>query len=57
MPPIDDYKCNKCGLSLPSGWGGYIYVIDGSGKRIVCPHPVGGGGSQSARKKCFQKGH
>ena len=39
MPPINDYKCNKCGYSLPSGWGGYMYIIDNSGKRIVCPHP------------------
>lgn len=39
MPRINDYICNKCGYSLPSGWGGYMYVIDDSGKRIVCPHP------------------
>lgn len=39
MPPINEYKCNKCGFSLPMGWGGYIYVQDDNGKRIVCPHP------------------
>lgn len=40
MPPINEYKCNKCGYSFPRGWGGYMYVIDGSGKRIICPHPA-----------------
>ncbi len=25
-PPINEYKCNKCDLSFPSGWGGYKYV-------------------------------
>lgn len=39
MPPINHYRCNQCGFSLPSGWGGYMYVEDDSGKRIVCPHP------------------
>jgi len=40
MPPINHYRCDKCGFSFPSGWGGYLYVIDNSGKRIVCPHPI-----------------
>jgi DNA-directed RNA polymerase subunit RPC12/RpoP len=40
MPTISDYKCDKCGFSLTSGWGGYMYVMDQTGKRIVCPHPV-----------------
>lgn len=26
MPPINQYKCDKCGFALPSGWGGYMYV-------------------------------
>jgi len=26
MPPINEYRCNKCGLSFPSGWGGYMHV-------------------------------
>ena len=39
MPPINQYKCEKCGFALPSGWGGYMYVIDDSGNRIPCPHP------------------
>jgi len=39
MPPINYYKCNKCGFALPSGWGGYMYVEDDKKNRIVCPHP------------------
>jgi len=39
MPPINKYKCNKCDLSFPVGWGGYMYVEDNNGKRIICPHP------------------
>ena len=39
MPDINDYICNNCHFSLPQGWGGYLYVIDDNGKRIVCPHP------------------
>lgn len=26
MPPINEYKCNRCGFALPRGWGGYKYV-------------------------------
>ena len=40
MPPINEYKCDKCRFALPEGWGGYIYVIDDLGERIVCPHPA-----------------
>lgn len=39
MPPINKYLCDQCGLALPSGWGGYLYVINDAGERIVCPHP------------------
>ena len=39
MPPINHFKCSNCDFSMPSGWGGYQYVIDEHGKRIVCPHP------------------
>ena len=39
MPPINEYRCNKCGFTLPSGWGGYMYVENDKGERIVCPHP------------------
>lgn len=40
MPEINEYKCNECGFSLPSGWGGYTYVLDENGARILCPHPA-----------------
>jgi len=39
MPPVNEYKCNKCGLSFPEGWGGYMYVIDEKGNRVRCGHP------------------
>lgn len=39
MPLINDYKCTKCDLTLPRGWGYYFYVADESGKGIVCGHP------------------
>jgi hypothetical protein len=26
MPPINEYRCSKCGFSLQRGWGGYKYV-------------------------------
>ena len=39
MPEIYDYECNACGFSLPSGWGGYMYVVNNRGKRITCTHP------------------
>jgi hypothetical protein len=40
MPPISDFRCNKCRYSLPSGWGGYTYVQDVKGKRKICQHPA-----------------
>src|SRR5438105_12923 len=40
MPLINIIHCNFCNLAFPPGWGGYTYVVDASGKRIVCPHPV-----------------
>jgi len=40
MPKISDFKCKKCGFSLQSGWGGYVYVENEKGERIPCPHPV-----------------
>ena len=40
MPTISDFRCNKCKFSLPSGWGGYTYVQDDNGERIICPHPA-----------------
>ncbi|MHC1611591.1 MAG: hypothetical protein ACXQTW_08405 [Candidatus Methanospirareceae archaeon] len=40
MPKISNFKCNKCGFSLPSGWGGHMYVENEKGERIPCPHPT-----------------
>lgn len=40
MPPINQYQCSKCRLTLPEGWGMYFYVEDDKGSRIVCPHPA-----------------
>ena len=39
MPGINEYICSECGFSLPTGWGGVMYVLDDEGKRIACPHP------------------
>lgn len=39
MPKIYKFKCNQCEFSLPRGWGGYTYVKDDNGKKIICPHP------------------
>ena len=39
MPQINDYRCNKCGFKMPSGYGGYGYVEDDKGKRIPLSHP------------------
>ena len=26
MPPIHEYHCDTCAFTMPSGWGGYMYV-------------------------------
>lgn len=26
MPPINEYRCDRCGFAMPEGWGGYKYV-------------------------------
>jgi hypothetical protein len=39
VPPINLYLCSKCGFQLSCGWGGYRYVTDEQGRRIICPHP------------------
>ncbi|MEX0919053.1 MAG: hypothetical protein WDZ85_03800 [Candidatus Paceibacterota bacterium] len=39
MPLLNDFRCDKCDFELPSGWGGYTYVINQKGDRIHCPHP------------------
>lgn len=40
MPLINEYRCNKCDLTLPEGWGYYFYVENDKGERVCCPHPV-----------------
>lgn len=39
MPLLYEFRCNTCRFSLPSGFGGHLYVSDGAGKRIPCLHP------------------
>lgn len=39
MPPIDAFRCTKCGFALPPGWGGRFYVIDDDGDRVMPGHP------------------
>ena len=39
MPRINEYKCSKCDLTLPKGWGYHFYVEDDKGKRVDCYHP------------------
>jgi hypothetical protein len=39
MPPIHNFRCNKCGFGLPPGWGGHFYVIDDNGNRVIPGHP------------------
>lgn len=39
MPALEPFKCDQCDISLPSGWGGKMYVEDEQGKRIICGHP------------------
>ncbi|MFA6197762.1 MAG: hypothetical protein WC734_01215 [Patescibacteria group bacterium] len=39
MPIASDYRCNKCSFNIPETWGGYMYVIDESNKRVPCSHP------------------
>lgn len=39
MPSISHFKCDRCRLKLPSGWGTYFYAEDNEGNRVPCPHP------------------
>jgi hypothetical protein len=39
MPSVNVYKCNTCDLKFPVGWGGYIYVENDKGERVICMHP------------------
>lgn len=40
MPNLCSSKCDKCDFETSVSSGGYLYVKDESGKRIVCPHPL-----------------
>ena len=40
MPPINTYNCTKCDLAFHKGFGGYTYVLDDQGKKVVAGHPV-----------------
>ena len=40
MPVIYNYRCTRCELSLPQGWGSYMYVKNSLGEKVVCVHPV-----------------
>ena len=40
MPRRNKYKCNKCDLKLPEGWGYCLYVENDNGKRVPCYHPM-----------------
>ena len=42
MPRVNEYKCSKCDLRLPRGWGSCLYVVDDNGARVLCWHPVEG---------------
>ena len=39
MPRINEYKCSKCDLRLPKGWGYQFHVEDDKGERVACYHP------------------
>jgi DNA-directed RNA polymerase subunit RPC12/RpoP len=39
MRNMNRYTCTRCGLTLPSGQGGQMYVTDNEGERSICPHP------------------
>jgi hypothetical protein len=39
VPPVNEYRCNRCDFAFPEGWGGYLYVIDDAGERQVVGHP------------------
>jgi DNA-directed RNA polymerase subunit RPC12/RpoP len=39
MRNMNEYTCTRCGLTIPGGQGGQMYVTDNEGKRSICPHP------------------
>ena len=39
MSHTNVYRCTRCNLTFPNGQGGRMYVLDGRGTRVICPHP------------------
>lgn len=39
MSHTNGYWCTRCNLTFPNGQGGRMYVLDGRGTRVICPHP------------------
>jgi hypothetical protein len=39
MSNTNGYRCTRCALNFPDGQGGKMYVLDETGKRVICPHP------------------
>ena len=40
MPKVYEYKCDTCPFTVPSLWGGELFVVDGNGNRVECGHPL-----------------
>lgn len=40
MPKLYFSKCTKCDFETSVSSGGHIYVLDESGNKVVCPHPI-----------------
>jgi hypothetical protein len=38
LPYLFEYRCYRCNLAYPTGWGGYRYYIRESGERVAVPH-------------------
>lgn len=39
MPALHAYCCSACETQFGSTWGNRPYVLDGAGRRVICPHP------------------
>ena len=33
-------KCDRCAFQVSPTGGGYMYVLDADGNRVICPHPL-----------------
>jgi len=40
MARLYSIKCNKCDFETSASSGGVMYVLDESGKKVICPHPL-----------------